>query len=207
MIFVSRIPEEDSLGRRFVALMWGIAAGVFVFASAIVAYALVHDLVQLRRDGTDWIYDIAFYVMAAVLYGRGARIEQIGALALACVMAIAGFHTLYDLWDKVLNPRPIQPLVLGFSALTSAGFGFLVVWLLLPFRASTNPLIEATWLSARNAMIVSAAYASVTFFARLASSRMVEYGLDLFAAALCFQTAFIITRDALRDPRLKGDKA
>ncbi len=72
MIFASRIPEEDSQGRRFVARMWGIAAGVFVFASAIVAYAFVHDLVQLRRDGTDWIYDIAFYVMAAVLYGRGA---------------------------------------------------------------------------------------------------------------------------------------
>jgi Co/Zn/Cd efflux system component len=205
MIRKARISAQDTLGRLFVSRMWGIATAITLFAAATVAYALAYDLIQLRRDGTDWIYDIVFYVMAAVLYGRGVRAEQAGALALGTIMVVAGLHTLYDLWDKVQSPRPIEPILLGFSAVSAAASGFIVVWLLLPFRQSTNPLIEATWLSARNMMISTAAYASVTFFARLATSRTVEYGLDIFAAMLCFQAAFVIFRDALRDPRT-GDQ-
>lgn len=194
---------RDPLGRSFVRRMWGIAAGVTALASGTVIYAALHNLPQLFRDGLDWGYDIVFYVMGAVLYGRGKRVEQAGAFFLAGVMAVAGLHTVYDLWDKVLNPRPIEPVALGFSAVTAAGFGFVVVWLLLPFRQSRNPLIEATWLSARNTMISTAAYSGVNFVARLATSRAVEYGLDVFAAGLSFQAAYVIARDAWRDERGK----
>ncbi len=186
----------DPLGRLFITRMWAISAGIFAFAGASVAFALVYELPQLLRDGLDWGYDIVFYVMAAVLYGRGARAERAGALALGFVMGVAGVHTIYDILDKIAVPRPIEPIVLGFSALSAAASGFIVVWLLLPFRAAQNPLIEATWLSARNTMISTAAYASVTLVARLATSRMVEYGLDIFAAVLCFQAAYVIIRDA-----------
>lgn len=195
------VPETDPLGRFYARRMAALAIAIFVFASAQVIFAHLNGLPQLRRDGLDWGYDVFFYAMAAVLYGRGDRAERAGAFVLGLVMLVAGVDTLNDLALKIRDPRPIEPIALGFSAATAAASGFLFVWLLLPFRESTNPLIEATWVSARNSMISSVAYAGVTFFARLATSRVVEYGLDVFAAALSFQAAYVILRDAVRERR------
>lgn len=198
MRLLAHISHDDPLGRRFALRLWALALAVLLFAAAQVAYAHVNGLPQLRRDGLDWGYDVVFYAMAAALYGRGDRAERTGALVLGAVMVVAGLDTLNDLAMKIREPRPIEPLALGFSAATGAIFGFVVVGLLLPFRDSDNPLIEATWLSARNSMISSAAYAGVTLMARLAASRAVEYGLDVFAAGLSFQAAWIIFRDTLQ---------
>jgi Co/Zn/Cd efflux system component len=203
MGILAHISEHDPLGRTYVRRMWGLSLGILAFAAAQVVYAQLNALPQLRRDGLDWGYDVFFYAMAAVLYGRGDRAERSGAVVLGIVMIVAGLDTLNDLAMKIREPRPIEPLALGFSAFTAAASGFVMVGLLLPFRESRNPLIEATWVSARNSMISNAAYASVTLVARLATSRMVEYGLDVFAAVLSFQAAYVILRDALRptEPR------
>ncbi len=198
MDFLAHIAADDPLGRRFARRMWALALGIFAFAGAQVAYAQMNGLPQLRRDGLDWGYDVVFYAMAAVLYGRGDRAERAGAIVLGAVMAVAGFDTLLDLALKIREPRPIEPMALGFSAATAALSGFVFVGLLLPFRGSRNPLVAATWLSARNSLISSVAYASVTLVARLATSRTVEYGLDILAAGLSFQAAYIIFRDVLR---------
>jgi hypothetical protein len=198
MPLLSSISEKDPLGRLYARRMAALAIGIFLFAAAQVTFAHLNGLPQLRRDGLDWGYDVFFYAMAAVLYGRGDGAERAGALVLGMVMLVAGVDTLIDLALKIRDPRPIEPVALGFSAVTAAASGFIFVGLLLPFRASVNPLIEATWVSARNSMISSVAYAGVTFFARLATSRAVEYGLDIFAAALSFQAAYVILRDAVR---------
>jgi hypothetical protein len=198
MQLLAQISKDDPLGRLFARRLWALAAGILVFAAAQVLYAQLNALPQLRRDGLDWGYDVVFYAMAALLYGRGDRAERAGAIVLGLVMLVAGLDTLNDLALKIREPRPIEPLALGFSAATAAASGFIFVGLLLPFRGSENPLIEATWISARNGMISSAAYAGVTLVARLATSRAVEYGLDVFAAALSFQAAYVILRDALR---------
>jgi len=198
MLLSSNAAANDPLGALYVRRMWALAIGVLVFATAQVVYAQVNGLPQLRRDGLDWGYDVFFYAMAAVLYGRGDRAERAGAIMMGAVMLVAGLDTLVDLAWKIREPRAIEPLALGFSAATAAVSGFVYVGLLLPFRESENPLIEATWVSARNGMISSAVYAGVTLFARLAASRIVEYGLDVFAAALSFQAAYVILRDALR---------
>jgi Co/Zn/Cd efflux system component len=200
MPLLPQISADDPLGRKYAVRMWALALGILVFASAQVIYAQLNGLPQLRRDGLDWGYDVVFYAMAALLYGRGDRAERTGALVLGVVMLVAGLDTLNDLAMKIREPRPIEPMVLGFSAVTAAASGFIFVGLLLPFRESDNPLIEATWVSARNSMISSAGYAGVTFCARLATSRAVEYGLDVFAAVLSFQAAYVIIRDALRHP-------
>jgi Co/Zn/Cd efflux system component len=200
MPLLPHVSADDPLGRQYARRMWALALGILAFASAQVIYAQVNGLLQLRRDGLDWGYDVVFYAMAALLYGRGDRAERTGALVLGLVMVVAGLDTLNDLAMKIREPRAIEPMVLGFSAVTAAASGFIFVGILLPFRESDNPLIEATWLSARNSMISSAAYAGVTLFARLATSRAVEYGLDVFAALLSFQAAYVIIRDALARP-------
>jgi Co/Zn/Cd efflux system component len=139
------------------------------------------------------VNDVMAVGATAALRDQGYRVPQ--------DMAVAGFDTLLDLALKIREPRPIEPMALGFSAATAALSGFVFVGLLLPFRESRNPLVAATWLSARNSLISSVAYASVTLVARLATSRTVEYGLDILAAGLSFQAAWIIFRDALRQRR------
>lgn len=193
--------HDDAEGRAYLRTIWGIALGILLFAGSVVVFASWIGSRQLLKDGLDWGYDVVLYGLAAAVYGRGERAERICALAIGTVMAVAGLHTLYDLWDKIVDPRPIEPMTLSFSAITAAASGFLVVAVLLRFRHSDNPLIQATWLSSRNSMLSTAVYSFVSLFARLATSRYIEWGLDVFAACLCFQATYVILRDVRRDAR------
>ncbi|MDB5509131.1 MAG: hypothetical protein JWL93_1600 [Hyphomicrobiales bacterium] len=204
-IRMSRL-AHDPEGQIYARRIWGIAGGTALFAACVIGVALFIGSRQLLKDGFDWGYDVVLFAASAIVYGRGPQAERACALLIGIVMATAGFHTLYDLWDKVVAPRPIEPMTLGFSALSAATFGVIVVALLLRFRHSENPLIHATWVSSRNAMISTALYSSVSLFARLATSRHMEYALDLFAAGLCFQAAVVIARDVLRDARKRRSR-
>lgn len=175
-------------------IIWGIALGILVFAALQCAWALSVGNKQLFKDGVDWVYDVILYAMAAIVFGRGARWENLSALLIAAVLTVAGFHTLYDLGDKIASPRPIDIAALGFSSTTAVIIALVVAGLLFRFRHSDNALIQATWLSSRNDMIRTTAFAGVTFMTRAAPMRWPEYGLDLFMAALNFHAAWSIWR-------------
>ncbi|MGL4974935.1 MAG: hypothetical protein ACRC56_06555 [Bosea sp. (in: a-proteobacteria)] len=179
--------------------IWGIALGIFAFAAIQSAYAWQIGNRQLLKDGLDWGYDVVLYAIAAIVFGRGLKAEHLAALLVGGVMALAGFHTLYDLWDKIVTPRPIQLTTLGFSALSAMTIGLIVVAVLARFRQSQNALVLATWLSARNALIGTAAFAALAFVTRSAPVRWPEYTLDVFLAGLNFQAAWAIWR-ATRKP-------
>ena len=46
-----------------------------VFAIAVVAWALATGNAQLFKDGVDWVYDVALYGIAALVFGRDERAE------------------------------------------------------------------------------------------------------------------------------------
>jgi Co/Zn/Cd efflux system component len=183
--------REASAYRR---IIWGIALGILIFAALQCAWALSVGNRQLFKDGVDWVYDVVLYAIAAIVFGRGARWEELSALAIAAVLAFAGLHTLYDLYDKIVRPRPIEVEALGFSAVSAVIIALVVAGLLWRFRTSDNALIQATWLSSRNDMIKTTAFAAVAFFTRSAPTRWPEYALDVFLAALNFQAAWAIWR-------------
>ena len=177
-------------------LIWTIALGIALLASLQAAWALSIGSRQLFKDATDWTYDVLLYGLAAAVFGCGARIERISALIIAAIMAVAGFHTLYDLWDKVVAPRPVEVTTLGFSATSAILVGWLVLGALLRFRGDPNPLIKATWVTARNDAITTSLFAVVIFVIRMAPVRWPVYALDVVGAALCFQATFAIVRTA-----------
>jgi divalent metal cation (Fe/Co/Zn/Cd) transporter len=137
---------------------------------------------------------VALYGVAALVFGRGERGERIAALAIAAIMLIAGLHTLYDLWDKIIRPRPIEIWALGFSATTAILIAILIILALLRFRRTKNPLIKATWLTSRNDLISTTGYALLGFAAKIAPMRSPEYAFDAFAACLNFQATWAIWR-------------
>ena len=113
-------------------------------------------------------------------------------------MAVAGLHTLYDLWDKIVRPRPIEVWTLGFAAASAIVIAFLVVGALWRFRREQNPVIKATWLSSRNDAISTTGFALLGLAARVAPVRWPEYLFDLLVAGLCFQATWAIWRSLRR---------
>ena len=191
----------DAEGRAYKRIIWAIALSLLAFGAAQCLWALSIGSRQLLKDGLDWAYDVALYGIAAFVFGRGAAIERLSALVIAAVLGVAGLHTLYDLWDKVANPRPIEILTIGFSAGSAIIIAYLVVGALWRFRQNDNPLIRATWLSSRNDAISTTLFAILVMATRLAPVRWPEYALDVVVAGISFQASWAIVRAERRDRR------
>jgi Co/Zn/Cd efflux system component len=195
-----RSAAED---RKYVITIRTIAIGIFLFAAGEVGYALTIGSSFLVKDGMDWIYDVLLYGMAAIIFGQGARAERVAALLGAAIMFVSIGETAYDMVSKIVAPRHIEPLQLGFSALSTVAIVLFVAIALLPFRMSRNPLIETTWLSARNDAIFASIYASVQFAVRMAPIRAPELALDALSVLLTLQATYVIIREVRSDASLK----
>jgi divalent metal cation (Fe/Co/Zn/Cd) transporter len=191
-----RSAAED---RKYVITIRTIAIGIFLFAAGEVGYALTIGSSFLVKDGMDWIYDVLLYGMAAIIFGQGARAERVAALLGAAIMFVSIGETAYDMVSKIVAPRHIEPLQLGFSALSTVATVLFVLMALLPFRMSRNPLIETTWLSARNDAIFASIYASVQFAVRMAPIRAPELALDALSVLLTLQAIYVIIREVSAD--------
>ncbi len=189
-----------AVARAYTRTIWGIALGILIFAAGVVAWALAVGNNQLFKDGVDWVYDVALYGIAALVFGRDARAEKLAAFAIGAVMATAGGHTLWDLWSKIVTPRPIEFWALSFSAGSAIAIAVLIVALLWRFRAEDNPVIKATWLSSRNDVISTTGFALMGLFARLSPVRWPEYLFDLLIAGICFQATWAIWRSLRTQP-------
>ena len=126
-------------------------------------YALIIGNRFLLKDALDWGYDVVLWLVALWAFGRGAGPERLAALAVALVMLVAGFHTAYDLWDKIVTGRRPELWVAGWSSFTMIAVALLLLALMLRFRRATNTLIAATWLSSRNSIIITLGFAAMSF--------------------------------------------
>lgn len=187
---------------RYAIVLWTIPAVILALEIFTVVWAWRIGSAQLLKDGLDWSYDVALYAVVALIFGRGARAEEIAAGFVGMVMFVAGAHTLWDLWDKIVSPRPIDPFVLSFSAGSAILVALGIVAAILPFRRYDNPVVLATWLSSRNDAISTTLYSLLNFAARaMPDTRWPEWGLDLFAAGLAFHAAFSVAASILKERR------
>lgn len=190
------LDDDERRYRQRVLLIVGVIA---TLASVQTLYALQQANRFLLKDGIDWIYDVILWLVALAVFGRGRRFEELAALGVAGVMVIAGSHTAYDLWDKVVTGRRAEVWAAGWSAFSAIGLALFVLALMLRFRAAQNPLIAATWLSSRNDAISTTAFATIGFAARVSPGQMPEILLDIFLIGLNFQAAGAILLAVRRD--------
>jgi len=188
-------------GRTYKRVMGAIATGILVFAAIQCGWALAIGSRQLLKDGLDWGYDVLLNGIAAFVFGRGAWVERASAFVIAMILAVAGLHTLYDLWDKINNPRPIEITTIAFSAVSATVITYVVVGALWRFRDNPNPLIQATWLSSRNDALSTTLASVLIMLVRLAPVRWPEYVSDLVFAALSFQATWAILKAERRSLR------
>lgn len=190
---------ESDVTKRYHSTIARIAAAVFLIAFGELSYGIVVESRFLIRDGFDWIYDVLIYVIAALSFGRGARAEKVAGVALGLVLVTAGVVTGLQMWWAFVEPPQIEPFNVTISALLIIAVAWMIAFLLWPFRAATHPVIEATWLSARNDVIVSTLYAVVMLAARLMPSLWPQMLVDGVSACLCLQAGAKVIRDALRN--------
>ena len=189
--------QEDLAYHRTIL---AIAAMVLTIFLCETAYGLWLDSRFLIRDGLEWSYDLIIYVLAAASHGRGARAERLAALGVALVLFVAGCITSWQVWRTYVDPPPVEIFSITLSGILIILEALLVAAALYRFRASKSPIIEATWLSARNDAVTSTLYALVTMAARFYPERWPQMAVDLVSVALCWQAAWRILRD-LRDER------
>ena len=199
-------PEARAYRTRVLLIVSVIAC----LAASQTVYALAIGNRFLLKDGIDWVYDVILWLVALAIFGRGRRAEEVAALGVGLVMLVAGSHTAYDLWDKIVTGRRAETWVAGWSAFTAIGLALFVVALMLRFRRNDNPLMTATWLSSRNDAISTTAFATVGFAARVSPSQLPEIVLDIFLIGLAFQAAgaiFLSVRrnSGRREPSLQQE--
>lgn len=186
----AHIPDGESVAYRRAVLI--IISAILLIAVPQIVYAFSIGNRFLLKDGFDWSYDVVLWGLALACFGRGMRAENVAALAIAAVMFVAGCHTAYDLWDKIVTGRRPEFWVAGWSSFTMVFIALLLLATMLRFRKSVNVLIAATWLSSRNSIIITLCFAAMSLFARTRSHQGFEIALDCLAIFLSFQAVYAI---------------
>ncbi len=180
--------------------LMAIAALVLALCLGETLYGLVLDSRFLLRDGLEWGYDVVIYVTAALAFGRGLRAERYAGFALAFVLLGAGFVTIWQIWRAFIDPPEVEAFAITLSGTLIILEAWVLVGMLWRFRGSHHPVIEATWLSARNDAVTSTLYAFAMMAARLEPVTWPQMMVDSLSAFLCLQSGAQILRDLLWPP-------
>ncbi len=111
----------------------------------------------LLKDGAEWTDDVAYFGLAALSFGRGETTERRAAFALAAILGIGGCQGLYEIWSAITAPTTDEIDNLTISAVVTILGSFAEAAVLFRFRRCHDPIVEATWLSARNSALTERA--------------------------------------------------
>ena len=185
-----------------------IAALVLVIGVGETLYGFSLDSRFLVRDGMEWTYDVLIYATAAAAFGRGLRAERLAGFALALVLLGAGLVTIWQIWRTFVEPPEVEPFAITVAGLLIIAEAWVLVALLWRFRRSHRPVIEATWLSARNDAVTSTLYALAMMAARFEPMIWPQMIVDSISAILCLHASSRIFHDLLRaEARGPGEEA
>ena len=189
--------------RRDKRALWLTALVALLLGVGELMYGRMIASDDVIKDGAEWLYDVSIYGLAALSLGQSKSIEKRAALALVAIFGIAGLQGVYEVWDAVVHPLTdvVDNLIITDIINIIGNFAEAVV--LLPFRLSHDPLLEATWLSARNSVLTSMAGAAVTVICGILAVQWPQTVIVAFGTLLAFQAAFLIASD-VRDGR-SGD--
>jgi Co/Zn/Cd efflux system component len=183
-------------GDGYVRAIWTVALLTVAIGCAEAAYGYVSGSKFLLKDGVEWGYGTVIYVISALSYGRTQEAEARPGALIAVVLAIGGCQGAYEVTTELMLQEPDDAAGLAASSVLSVLGALFVAGLLFRFRRSHDPVVEGSWLSARNDIITSGLDASVTFSTTLIAAKWPRTAVDVLGVALAFQAAFVVARDA-----------
>jgi Co/Zn/Cd efflux system component len=183
-------------GDGYVRTIWTVAALTGVIGCAEAFHGYVSGSKFLLKDGLEWGYGTVIYAISALSYGRTKETEARAGALIAVVLAVGGCQSAYEVVTEFGMEVSDDAAGLAASSVLSVVGAFVVAGLLFRFRRSHDPVVEGSWLSARNDIITSGLDALVTFAATLITIRWARTAIDVLGVVLAFQAAFMVARDA-----------
>jgi len=183
-------------GDGYVRTIWTVAVLTVAIGCAEAVYGYVSGSKFLLKDGLEWGYGTVIYAISALSYGRTQKAESRAGTLIAVVLAIGGCQGAYEVITEFMVEEPQDAAALAGSSILSVLGALFVVGLLFRFRRSHDPVVEGSWLSARNDIITSGLDALVTFSATLITIRWARTAIDVVGVGLAFQASFVVARDA-----------
>jgi Co/Zn/Cd efflux system component len=180
----------------YIRTIWAVAFLTAVLGCAEVAYGYFTRSSFLLKDGFEWSYGTVIYVISALSYGRTQKTESRAGMLIALVLFVGGCQGTFELISEFMAEQPNDAVGLAASSAISVLGAVLLAGLLFRFRRSHDPVVEGSWLSARNDMITSGLDALVTFSTASISAKWPRTAIDVLGVVLSFQAAFVVARDA-----------
>ncbi len=128
----------------------------FAVASAIGS-------VSLFADSIDFLEDTSLNFLIVIALGWSATSRARLGMALAGILLIPGFATLWMAWEKVRSPLPPAPIALSLTGLGALAINLSCAFILAHFRTHSGSLTRAAFLSARNDALANIAIIAAGF--------------------------------------------
>jgi Co/Zn/Cd efflux system component len=174
--------------------LWLAALAALLFCAGECVYGYWTGSGDVVKGGEQWLYDVLIYGLAAASLGRTRSIERRVAFFLLAIFVFGGFDGMRDVWAAVLDPaaESKEPLASDVFDITGCVAEAMA---LIPLRTSRNPVLEATWLSARNSVLASVASAVVAVVCQAFTMSWPRIAVIALESLLAFQAAFVVARD------------
>jgi len=137
--------------------------------------ALAIGSVSLFADSVDFLEDASINLLILIGLGWSAAGRARLGLALAFVLLVPGFATLWTAWGKLMAPVAPDPVPLSLAGLGALAVNLACALMLARFRDHGGSLTKAAFLSARNDALANVAIVA----AGLLTARTVSAWPDL----------------------------
>jgi Co/Zn/Cd efflux system component len=140
--------------RRALTTVAALNLGYFGIEFAV---AVAIGSVSLFADSIDFLEDAAVNFLILVALGWTARNRARVGMALAGILLIPGFATLWTAWEKFNVPVPPEPMPLSLAGAGALAVNLSCAFILTRYRHHSGSLTQAAFFSARNDALANVA--------------------------------------------------
>ena len=184
--------------RRAVLVVALLNLGYFGIEFAV---ALTIGSVSLFADSVDFLEDASINLLIFVGLGWSARSRAVLGMALAGILLIPGFATLWTAWNKFLLPLPPAAVPLTLAGAGALAVNLTCALILARFRNHAGSLTRAAFLSARNDAFANIAIIVAGFVTAATHSGWPDLVVGLGIAAINADAAREVYTAAWREQR------
>lgn len=184
--------------RRVVIVVAVLNLGYFGVEFAV---ALAIGSVSLFADSIDFLEDASVNLLIAFALGWSTTARARLGMALAGILLLPGFATLWTAWGKLTAPMPPTPLPLSLAGLGALAINVSCALMLARFREHSGSLTRAAFLSARNDTVANVAIITAGFVTAYTNSAWPDLIVGLGIAAMNADAAREVWRAARQEHR------
>lgn len=200
-------PDEPAVTqdrRRVLIQVLLINAGLFCVE---ITAGLMARSTALLGDSLDMLGDVLVYGFSLYVLTRSERARAKAAALKGLIMLCFGGLVLIEVGAKLVHPVMPAAATMGLVA-ALALVGNAICFALLARHRGSDLNMRSTWLCSRNDLIANSSVIVAAVFVAWTGTQWPDVAVGLGIAALFFQTAIGVLRDALaqlRRPRARQD--